>query len=152
MLFRNAAVAFSFHPPLNKLNLIRNYSSQFIMAEKSDSDMFVEDKASDIVYHWFIVFQWNHKTETPFSIHVINPTFVNIIPQSWLSGKLEPKCRKQKLRIKTLSTKIGYSIFAKIEKGNNIIYYSIIIIIIIITIIIIKQELQNPCAMRCSRC
>ena len=96
------------------------------MAETSDADMFEEANfpaESSTTYHWFIVFEWNHKTDKPFSIHVINPTFVNIIPNSWLKGRLEVNCRMQKLRIKTLTWGIGYSIFGKIEKGNDILNF-----------------------------
>ena len=73
---------------------------------------------SEREYFWLVVFEWNHKTDAPFSVHVINPTFVNIVPQEWIRGKLLEEHRLEKMIIKTLSNELRYSIFAKIEKGK----------------------------------
>ena len=44
--------------------------------------------ASEREYFWLVVFEWSHKTLSPFQIHVYNPTFTGIIPQEWIVGKL----------------------------------------------------------------
>ena len=73
---------------------------------------------SDRDYFWLVVFEWNHKNDAPFSLHVINPTFVNIVPQDWIRGKLQDEHRVIKMKIKTLSHEFRYSVFAKVEKGK----------------------------------
>ena len=85
--------------------------------------MAIKSAQSDVRYMWLIVFQWSHKTEKPFSIHVINPTFVDIVPVEWISGKLQEGHRLSKLRIATLVKAIPYSIFAKVEIGINLLFY-----------------------------
>ena len=74
--------------------------------------------ASNLEYMWLIVFQWSHKTETPFDIHVLNPTFKDIVPSEWITGRLLEGHRLSKLRIPTLVRSIPYSVFAKVEKGK----------------------------------
>ena len=88
-------------------------------------------KYSDFNYWWLIVFEWSHKTQTPFSIHVLNPTFNDIVPEDWILGKLLEEHRLKKLRINTLDSSIPYSIFTKVEKGILIIFNIFFIIYII---------------------
>ena len=75
-------------------------------------------KNSEFEYWWLLVFEWCHKTDTPFSIHVVDPTFKGIVPIEWIQGKLIPEYRKKKISIPTLCKDIMYSVFAKVEKGK----------------------------------
>ena len=79
--------------------------------------------ASSTTYFWLIVFEWNHTTQTPFSVHVINPTFLNIVPEQWIIGKLQEENRRLKMKMKTLNKTSLYSVFAKIAKGRGISAY-----------------------------
>ena len=76
-------------------------------------------KNSQFEYWWVITFEWCHKTESPFSIHVINPTLKGIVPTEWIQGKLIPEHRLTKLEIPGLRTNVSYSIFAKVQKGQT---------------------------------
>ena len=76
-----------------------------------------QSKSSDFEYWWLIIFEWCHKTESPFSMHVLDPTFNGIVPMEWIYGKLLPNHRLEKMKIDSLRKSINYSIFAKVEKG-----------------------------------
>ena len=69
--------------------------------------------ASEREYFWLVVFEWSHKTLSPFQIHVYNPTFTGIIPQEWIVGKLIKAHIVKKFRISSLNKEIPYSFFCE---------------------------------------
>ena len=77
------------------------------------------------------MFQWSYKNPTPFSIHVLNPTFNDIVPEDWVLGKLQDQNRRDKLKIRTLVSNIPYSVFAKVEKGRTFNYLINALVLII---------------------
>ena len=103
-------------------------------------------------YHWLLTFHCSEDEEFPFS-HYITSLFRGAVPTNWLRGKLREEWRMQERIMPNLPGE-SYKVFAKIQKGKNI------IIIIISNYYYLKKQLQGqtphalrlllPCSMQTS--
>ena len=74
------------------------------------------------------MFEWDLNNQEPFQMFVKDTFDKDSVPCKWLSGSLNDYCRMLKLKIKDLDGD-KYSVFVKVEKGNQqLLYYYVIII------------------------
>ena len=72
-------------------------------------------------YHWLLTFHCDEDSEKPFS-HYISSLFDDgCVPESWIKGKLIDDRRLENRKMKVLPGIKPYRIFAKIQKGKDII-------------------------------
>ena len=84
----------------------------------SEIDLF-EEPQSDIEYFWFIGFEWSVLEPEPCQIFVREYFGDEDIPDSWFTGALSDANRAVKLKLNAVAGNNPYSIFAKVEKGND---------------------------------
>ena len=76
-----------------------------------------QPQPSDVLYHWVIMFHWDINNKFPFSMFVRSTFPDSEIPDSWYTFRLSEEYRLQKKYLRTLNGQ--YSVFCKVEKGNN---------------------------------
>ena len=76
----------------------------------------VNNKVSNVMYHWVFLFHRDKDDETPFQSYVRSSLNEKELPRKWLTGPLSSISRKKVMHSKLFDQ--PYSVFLKVEIGS----------------------------------